>query len=233
MNHLKRYYGAVKRAGAPVDVITEAKDFSKYRVLIAPAYELLDANLVERWRQYAENGGNLILTCRTGQKNRNGKLWEMQWAEPIHKLIGAKIPFYDHLPDTVNGTIKMGTSNFTWTNWADVVEPFAGTEVWATYSNQFYAGKAAVVSHKLGKGTVTFVGPDTDEGELERAVVRKVYKQAGIAIEDYPEGVMFDWRDGFWVGVNYSDAPYNVAQPGKILIGSKVLKPADVVVWQE
>jgi len=235
LTHVKRYYGAVKQFGAPTDVITEAKDFSKYPVLIAPAYELLDANLVERWRQYAENGGNLILTCRTGEKNRNGKLWEMQWAEPIYKLIGAKVDFYDLLPDSVTGTIKMGNNTYTWNNWADVVEPFTGTEVWASYSNQFYAGKAAVTSRKLGKGTVTFVGPDTDDGQLEKAVLRKVYQQAGIAIENYPEGVMFDWRDGFWVGVNYSDVPYNVTVPanGKVLLGSKVLKPADVVIWKE
>jgi len=70
---------------------------------------------------------------------------------------------------------------------------------------------------------------------LEKAVLKKVYDQAGIATENYPEGVMMDWRDGFWVGVNYSGNIYNVSTPAnaKILIGSKTLKPADVVVWKE
>lgn len=235
MDHLKRYYGALKQAGAPVDVITEEKDFSKYPVLVAPAYQLLDAKLIARWKQYVQNGGHLILSSRTGQKDRTGKLWEMKWAEPIYELIGAKISFYDLLPENVQGKIKSGNETFEWNNWADVLEPLAGTEVWATYDNQYYAGKAAVTSRKLGKGTVTYVGPDTDDGLLEKRVLARVYRQAGIGIENYPKGVMFDWRDGFWVGVNYSDNPYTVTIPssGKLLMGERVLNPAGVVVWKE
>jgi len=47
--------------------------------------------------------------------------------------------------------------------------------------------------------------------------------------------VMIDWRDGFWVGVNYSGNAYNILVPAnsKILIGTQLLKPADVVVWKE
>jgi beta-galactosidase len=159
----------------------------------------------------------------------------MKWAEPIYDLIGAKVPFYDLLPDSVQGTIKMGTASYKWNNWADVIEPMQGTEVWASYTNQFYAGKTAVVHHKVGKGTVTYVGPDTDDGQLEKAVLAKVYKEAGITTTNYPEGIIIDWRDGFWIGVNYSDKVYNVSLPttAKILIGTKALQPAGVIVWKE
>jgi beta-galactosidase len=203
--------------------------------MVAPSHQLLDAKLVERWKQYVEQGGHLVLTSRTGQKDRNGKLWEMKWAEPIYDLIGAKIPFYDLMPDTVKGTILMNNQTFTWNNWADVVEPNLGTQIWATYTNQFYAGKPAVISRKLGKGSVTYVGPDTDDGALEKTVLRKVYQQAGIAIKELPEGVILEWRDGFWVGVNYSAKPYTVNLPAKaqVLIGNKILKPAEVIVWKE
>jgi len=40
--------------------------------MVAPAYELLDAQLVARLEKYVEDGGNLVLSSRTGQKNRNG-----------------------------------------------------------------------------------------------------------------------------------------------------------------
>ena len=234
MNHLMRYYEALKQFNCPVDIITENKDFSKYPVMVAPAYELLDAKLVERWTQYVENGGHLVLSCRTGQKDRSDKLWEMHYAEPIYKLIGAKVAFYDLLPDTVKGTIGMGSQNYKWNNWADIVDPMPGTEVWATYTNQYYAGRAAVINHKLGKGTVTYIGPDTDDGELEKNTLQKVYEQAGIPVANLPKGVIIEWRDGFWVGVNYSAKPYSVplAATAKILIGSKTLNPADVVVWK-
>jgi beta-galactosidase len=235
MDHLKRYYGALKQAGAPVDVITESKDFAPYPVLVAPAYQLLDKQLVERWKQYVQQGGHLVLSSRTGQKDRTGKLWEAQWAGPIVELIGAKIPLYDLLPESVQGSIILGGKSYNWNNWGDVLEPLPGTEVWATYTNQFYAGKAAVVSRKWGKGTVTYVGPDTDDGALEEAVLRQVYERASIPIEDLPEGVLIDWRDGFWVGVNYGEKPYTVSVPvqSKVLIGDKVLNTADVLVWKD
>jgi beta-galactosidase len=235
MSHLKRYYGALKQLGAPVDVITEEKDFSKYPMLVAPAYELLDAQLIERWKQYVQNGGHLVLTSRTGQKDRNGKLWEMLWAEPIYSLIGAKIPFYDLLPDSVQGTTKLGTATYKWNNWADVLEAQTGTEVWATYTNQYYSGKAAVTHRKLGKGTVTFVGPDSDDGLLEKSVLAKIYQRAGVGTDNLPEGVMLDWRDGFWVGVNYSGNAYTIpiAANAKVLVGDKIMKTASVTVWKE
>ena len=45
-------------------------------------------------------------------------------------------------------------------------QPQAGTTALATYSDQFYAGKAAAVTRKAGKGTVTYIGVDTLSGEL-------------------------------------------------------------------
>ena len=115
------------------------------------------------------------------------------------------------------------------------MEPAKGTQVWARYTNQFYSGKAAVTHQKLGKGTVTYVGPDSDDGKLEKAVLTRIYQQAGIPTMNYPEGVIVDWRDGFWVGVNYSDKSFfmPISSHIKILIGEKNLKPASVIVWKE
>jgi beta-galactosidase len=69
---------------------------------------------------------------------------------------------------------------------------------------------------------------------LEKEVMREVYKRAGIATADYPPGVYVDWRDGFWVAVNYSSKPTDIDVPSgaEILYGARQLKPADVLVWR-
>lgn len=87
----------------------------------------------------------------------------------------------------------------------------------------------------MGKGSFTYVGPDTDDGALEKAMLKRVYQEAGISIKNLANGMMLEWRDGFWVGVNYGEKAYEVPVPEKadILIGSKSLKPADVIVWKE
>jgi len=137
--------------------------------------------------------------------------------------------------DSVQGTVKMGSRSFRWNNWGDVLTASNGTDVWASYTDQFYAGRPAVIHRKFGKGTVTYVGPDSDDGALEKAVLQKVYATAGIGVKDYPDGVVVDWRDGFWVAVNYSGRPYTVkmAAKAKVLVGSATVSTAGVVVWRE
>lgn len=235
-NHKLRYYTALKTMGAPVDVVGEEAKFEDYKVVLAPAYQVLDKALIARWKTYVEAGGHLVLTCRSGQKDRNGHLWEAQFQQPIWELIGAKVLMNDMLPADYKAKVAMDGNTYEWNNWADIAEPMPGTAVWATFADQYYAGRAAVTHRKLGKGSVTFVGPDTDDGALEKATLNKLYKEAGIAVLNLPEHLVMEYRDGFGVALNYHSTQ-NVEVPlpanAKILIGEKNLKPAGVLVWQE
>ncbi len=232
--HIAKYFNAATSFGAPVSYINEQTDFSQYPVLVAPAYELLDQKLVEKWKAYAEGGGHLVLTCRTGQKDRNGHLWEAKWVGVLQELIGAEILYFDLMPPDNPGTIKVGDQTYSWNNWGDIIEAKNGTTVLAAYADQYYAGKAAAITRKLGKGTVTYIGIDTDDGKLEKELLRGVFGRAGIAVEDYPAGVVTGWRDGFSVALNYSSDMQEIKLPdnAQVLIGEKTLPPAGVVIWK-
>lgn len=235
MSHIHKYYNLLKSFAAPVDVISEKENFSAYPFLIAPAYQLLDNTLVDRWTEYVEDGGHLILTCRTGQKNREAKLWEAPLAAPIHHLAGISSLFYDHMPHHLWGNVDFNGKRYTWNNWADVIIPSDATQVWATYADQFYKGDASVTHRKLGKGTVTYIGTDTDDGKLEKDVLRRIYTEAGVQIEELPYGIVKEWRDGFNIALNYTSDVQEIIIPNEaeILIGSARLEPAGVVVWKE
>ncbi|HVO98238.1 MAG TPA: beta-galactosidase [Bryobacteraceae bacterium] len=232
--HWLKYYRVLKSMMAPVDVIGEEKDFSKYRFLVAPAYQLVDRKLIERFRDYAQNGGTLILTCRTGQKDRRGQLWETLWAEPIYDLIGAAVPRYDLLPEGRNGKVTAANKSYGWGAWGDILEPRPRTEVLAAYADQFYKGSAAAVRHKLGKGEVVYIGVDSLDGTLETDLLWSIYDKAGVKPARLPINFLVDWRDGFWVATNFADAPIPIPAPvsAKILIGQKMVPPGGVAVWQ-
>jgi beta-galactosidase len=234
-NHHAGYYNILKSFGCPVDIIRGCDDFSAYSVLIAPAQELINAELIDKFSKYVNNGGNLVLTCRSGAKDENGHYWEAKRAEPLWELIGAEIEFFDNLPGNCWANVRFGKQDFKWNIWADVLSPHKDTAVLATYVDQFYQGKAAVVSREYGKGSVTYIGVESSENGLERTVLKHVYNEAKIPIEDYPNGIIVDWRDGFWIAMNYSSEPFEVAIPknAEILIGQKTLNAADVVVWSE
>jgi beta-galactosidase len=232
--HFLKYYKALKSFGAPVDFVRDTFNFAEYPVMIVPAYQMIDQPMIDKLTQYAENGGNLVLSCRTGLQDKNGHLWEAKFYQPMWKLLGAEIESYDLLMPHSPDKIKFNNQEFIWTSWGDLLKPFPDTETWATYDGDFYAGTPAVVHRKLGKGTVTYIGVDSRSGDLEKQVLTKLYKQQGIQIENYPEGVMVEYRDGFGIAMNYSDKVFemNLSAGSEILVGSKSIKTAEVLVWR-
>jgi beta-galactosidase len=235
VGHWMKYYRALKSMMAPVDVVTEDRDLSGYGFVVAPAYQLVDQALIAKWKAYAENGGHLVLTARTGEKDRRGYFPETLWAEQIYGLIGAKVPIYDLLPGTIEGHVTAEGARYAWGSWGDVLEPEAGTTTLATYADQFYAGKAAAVTRKLGKGSVTYIGVDTLNGDLETALLHKVYAAAGAAPANLAADFLVDWRDGFWVATNFTSTAKAIPAPAgaEIVTGTRSVPPGGVTVWVE
>jgi len=230
------YYNNLKRMGAPVTFLQESDvfDAEQYPFMVVPAYQITSIELIEKWAKYVDGGGNLILTLRTAKKDPDGHLWKAHNQEPIWELIGAEIPEFDHLLATYPGKVSFEGTNYSWHSWGDWLKPKKGTEILAQYQDQFYEGTAAVVSRQLGKGTVTYIGVYTNEGELERKVMRKVYERNEAQILDLPHYVFTEWRDGYWVTVNYSSghAKAPIPEEANIIYGKRTVEPGGVTVWE-
>lgn len=235
MGHLLKYYKALKSFGCPVDVITEDKTFAEYPFLLAPAYQLVDEGLISRLIEYVRGGGHLILSCRTGQKDRRGQLWERPWANPIYPLIGARISMYDVLPEPFKGTVVAAERKYEWESWAEILEPDTSTNVIARYVDHFYAGRAAATTAKLGKGTVTYIGVESTDGDLEKNLLRSVFTGAGVAIQDFDNQFLVDWRDGFWISTNFTEKEQTapILDGAIMLVGQQKLKPGEVAIWKD
>ncbi len=234
-NHIAKYHKTLMQLGAPVDIISESDDFDKYRFMVVPAYQAVDSGLVQRWTEYVENGGNLVLTCRTASKNRMGHFWEAGWSAPIYELIGAKINAYDMLPPYKQAYVTTGNEQYEWNIWGDLLEADNEAYILAYYSDQFYIGAAAVTQRQLGKGTISYIGVDTQNGELEKAMLANLFKTNKLTTNNYPEGLMVYWRNGFWIAVNYRSESYSMNLPSKakVIIGETNIPPAGVLVWKE
>lgn len=232
--HIQKYYKALKSFGAPVDVVYEGEDISDYPVLLAPAYELVDDSLIAVWSEYAKAGGHLILTARSGWKDRMSQLFEAPIGAKIAPLIGAEYDFHDFMPANLSGHVEMNGEKYGWHIWGEGLIPQQGTEVWATHADQFYKGSPAVTHRKLGKGTVTYVGVETEDGKLEADVLKRVYALSNTPLMSFPEGVWMEYRDGFGIAVNYSSRNYEFSLPteAEILIGKSEIEPAGVLVWK-
>lgn len=235
LSFFQKYLEIAKSFGAPTDIIESQDNLSDYKIVIIPAYELVEDQIVEKWMDYVKNGGNLVLTLRTGVKDVNGHFFNSAWGEKIYPLINASIENFDQLLPHHQGVVKSGNKDYFWNNWAELIQPNDPKNSLAVYADQFYAGKSAAVTNKLGKGTITYIGVDTDEADLEKDILRHIYQKAGADTENYPKGVYVNWRDGFWVAVNYSSEVYSLDIPteAQILLGNQLLNPAEVTVWKD
>ncbi len=233
LGHVEKYYRTLKSFGAPVDFITETKDFSTYPVMIVPAYQLSDKALVDRWIAYVKQGGNLVVTCRTAQKDRYGRLPEAPFGSMIDPLTGNEMEFYDLLLPEDKGVVEFDGKRYAWNTWGEILKPGKGVRVWATYDEEFYAGKPAITSRRLGRGTVTYVGVDSADGSLEREVLKRLYAELEIPVMDLPYGVTMEYRNGMGIVLNYSDKPYRFELPkgAKKLIGEEEIPTAGVLVF--
>ncbi|HEX4936399.1 MAG TPA: beta-galactosidase [Gemmatimonadaceae bacterium] len=231
--HRNTYTMAVKTTGAPMDFVGEGNDFTRYPFVVAPAYQLVSDSLAARWRRYVEQGGHLVLTPRSGQKDARGHFREGAWAQAITDLVGADVEGFDVMPPGITRRVTHGDSTYAWHVWGDLLAPRAGTEVLARYADGPFAGTAAAVRRPLGRGSVTMIGVATDDGGLERSLVREVYRRAGVAIEALPPGVFVEWRDGVYVAVNYTTSPVPLALPpnAELLHGTLPLAPARAAAW--
>jgi beta-galactosidase len=139
------------------------------------------------------------------------------------------------LPPPVEGHVRAGETQYKWGSWGEILEPAAGTTVMATYTDQFYAGKPAAVTRKLGKGSVTYIGVDSLSGDLEQSLLRRIYTTAGVKPASLRPDFLVDWRDGFWVATNFTSTPATIpaASSAQVLIGAREVLPGGVAIWVE
>jgi len=232
--HFLKYYKSLKSFGAPVDFIRDTTNFSEYPFIVVPAYQQIDKQLITKLTTYAENGGHLVMTCRTGLQDRDGHLWEAPFSQPIYDLIGSEIDSYDLLMPHSPDSVRFEGKPYAWTSWGEILNPRKGTESWAKYEGDFYTGRPAVISRKLGRGTVTYIGVDSQSGDLERKILSRVFKESGVPVETYPAGVIVEYRDGFGIGMNYSDKNYDMKLPStaEIIFGVASIPQGGVLVWK-
>ena len=237
VSSLTKFYESLKSFALPIDFIlsSDSIDPMHYPILLVPSVQLVDEKMVEKWEQYVRKGGTLLIAPRTGQKNRDGHLWKTTLQKSISKLIGADILYYDHLPPTKIGQVIFNEQKYDWNTWGEIIEvtkKSKNTTVLAVYSDQFYKDKAAVVSTKIGKGKVVYIGTTSIEGALEKAVIKDCLDALGLAKQTLPRFVYQERRGNLIVTVNYSSLPYSIllGKKQKLVLGETTVSPGSVAV---
>lgn len=213
------WYKPLERQAQAVDIVSPDADLSAYPLVVAPSLNVLTQAEADRLAAYVRAGGHLVLGPRSGMKDDANALWPQRQPGPLSPFLGARVAQYYALdaPIKANGALGDATASI----WAEELQPQAGdVAVIERYgaANGWLDGKPAVVTRKVGKGSITYVGAWFDAATLDR-LAAGVLVDTHIApiLADAPDGVEVDERVGdgrrVLVLINHNAMPARLALP--------------------
>ena len=138
---------------------TELAELLPYPVAVYPHPVLMDERRAALLRAYVDQGGVLILGCRSGYKDLTGKCVMLPQPGLLQELTGTDIRDFTFTSPNEDGVFALWDGERIETPvFNDILTPLEGTEVLAAYGNSYYAGQAALTEHRFGKGRVLHLG---------------------------------------------------------------------------
>lgn len=160
----KAIYEASQLTHTPVDYVylsdeSTLNDINSYKVIFYPHISIVTSKRMEILKEYVKQGGCLIIGCRSGYKDINGKCVMDKLPGLLTELTGTDVHEYTFIaPDEENVTIDWNGRRLHASIFTDLLDVFGSGEVCATYTSNYYKGTPAIICNKLEKGNVYYYG---------------------------------------------------------------------------
>ncbi len=219
VEELVRYYRPLRQIAQSVDVVPPWAPLSKYKLVVAPAMNLLTTEQADNLIAYVNNGGNLVLGARSGMKDADNGLQVNRQPGQLVPLLGGRVEQFYALGETVPVTGELGNLNAD--IWADQLSTSSpDTRVVARYgaASGWIDGQPAIISRKIGKGSITYVGACFDAAGMKK-IIHWLTSMAGVTtpLPNIPADVEVSERVGngkdVTILVNFAAAPQTLALP--------------------
>jgi len=217
---LLAFYKPLRNQSQAVDIVSPMAPLDGYKVVVAPALNVLPQAMADHLIAYVKQGGHLVLGPRSGMKNSYDALQPERQPGPLVGLLGGSVTQFYALDYNVpvSGAAGSGTGNV----WAETLEATnPQTKVLMRYgkSNGWLDGQPAVLERKVGKGSITYVGAWLDP-HLLSSLTRMWLADVGVKplVAGVPAGVEVCERTGedktVLILINHNTAEESVKLPG-------------------
>ncbi|KTF39348.1 beta-galactosidase [Xanthomonas translucens] len=244
---MKSFYRPLRQQAQVVDVVSALAPLDGYKLVVAPSLNVLSEAQAQRLKAYVEHGGHLVLGPRSAMKNADNGLQPQRQPGPLGELLGGRVQQFYALdkPIPVAGAAGEGSAKI----WAEQLQARAAqTEVPLRYgqANGWLDGAPAVLTRRVGKGRISYVGAWLDDATLDRLTgdwLRDA--QVRVPLADVPQdvevGVRSDGRRRVLVLINHGSDTQQVRLPAPMrsLLGAGAasdvvqLAPEDVAVLDD
>ena len=160
------------------------EELEKYPVAVYPHPVIIDEERAAVLEEYVRQGGTLIIGCRSGYKDMNGRCVMLPQPGLLQKLTGSDVrDFTFTSPAEEPVWADFGGERIEMPVFNDILTPLDGTRALAVYASSYYAGEAAVTEHEFGKGKVIHLG-----SAFSRQNMKHLFKYTGI-LEPFAEWI--------------------------------------------
>lgn len=159
VTEMKAFYRPLQAQAQVVDVISAHAPLSGYKLVIAPALNVLTDSEAAQLETYVEHGGHLVLGPRSGMKNVDNGLQPGRQPGPLKKLLGGRVRQFYALDGTVPVSGPAGRGNARiWAEQLQALSPQTQAGLRYGKSNGWLDEQPALLTRKVGKGSITYVG---------------------------------------------------------------------------
>ena len=178
-------FQAAQRTHTPYDHVylrekTQVEELAEYPVLFYAHPSIMTKEKEALLKAYVEQGGTLIIGCRSGYKKENGQCTMLPQPGLLQELTGSDVrefTFASPAEPPVYAKWENGMQS-EMPIYHDVMELADGAEdakVLARYTGSFYAGRPAVIEKKTGKGRTIHYG-----STFSRENVKQLLNYTGV-----------------------------------------------------
>ncbi len=220
LGHANKYHRAFTHHQAGVEYYQPADDFSAAKILVVPSLFLCEEPLAARLTAYAEAGGMLIITFRSGVKDRHNVVVNDRLPGLLKHLTGCLVEEYDALVNkesfAVDLLAPLPKKPATAGVWCDQLR-LTGAKPLARYAAGPWKGSPGAAINPVGKGRVVTVGFQGDEAfyqTLAGWLLGQVGAKSAFAPSDDIEITeRVKGKDRFVFILNHAATPQKVAMP--------------------
>ncbi|HLI04403.1 MAG TPA: beta-galactosidase [Terracidiphilus sp.] len=228
------FYRPLAQIAQSVDIVEASAPLNGYKLVIAPALNVLPPQLAQHLLEYVRQGGVLLLGPRSGMKDENNSLNVQRQPGPLVDALGGRVEQFYALenPVRVSGEFGSGAADI----WAEMLSTRdSATAVPLHYGagNDWLQNQPAMLERHIGKGALAYLGALLDP-KLMRAAVAALAAEAGVqpVFGTLPDGVEVCRRIGagrdVFVIINHgrADAELHLPERMRIVLGDAREGPA-------
>lgn len=240
------FYRILARLGVEADIISRRDDMGGYGAVFAPMMYMTEEDTAERLRAYVRGGGQLFATYLAGYVDQNTLCYLGGFpGAGLKELFGVYSEEVDTLyPSDRNGIRFADGSIGEVRDFAEVLR-VQDAEILGTYTDDYYAGGAAVTRKKCRNngGAAWYTGARLDDKAMEKLIARAL-TEAGIPVSEIPQEVEYHCRENgeyryhFWLNYGKERVKIPQASGEGVLAGTcpgqeNFVEPMDARIFRE